>query len=187
MTTPTLFPAARTVLAAAALSLLASCSLLVGPDDTLSIPRAPYNGSLRTDGYWWHEYGVTTRYLYTYTLYQNGVIHSTTFPLNEREAREGQWRTEEYRRAVEDAKYLWGAFEVVGDTIRLERWYPPSGGGAPFHAYVESGVVLDDTTFVITEVYRMDDGEKTAARARRDTFRFRQLAGKPDSTNRFVR
>jgi hypothetical protein len=51
---------------------------------------------------------------------------------------------------------------------------------------VRAGQILNDTTFVIAESYRMNEGKKTEVKERNETYHFKQFNPKPDSTNRFI-
>ena len=83
-----------------------------------------------------------------------------------------------------DDKISWSVFQFDGNNIQFERWYPSSGG--PFPAYVRSGEILNDTTFIITEIYRMKDGVKTDVEESNEVYQFQAFSPKPDSTNRFI-
>jgi hypothetical protein len=82
------------------------------------------------------------------------------------------------------SKYNYGRFLIENDNIKFERWYP---GSPPLPAYIRSGTILNDTTFVITEIYRMKNGNKTEVETgRNEIYHFKQFSPKPDSTNRYV-
>ncbi|MBW7845753.1 MAG: hypothetical protein H3C45_08955, partial [Bacteroidia bacterium] len=80
-------------------------------------------------------------------------------------------------------KSNWGVFKIEGNFIQFERWYPSD---PPLKAYVRAGTIINDTTFLITESYRMQDGKKTEVKTRNETYYFKQFSPKPDSTNTFV-
>jgi hypothetical protein len=84
-----------------------------------------------------------------------------------------------------NSKFNWGVFQVNGANIKFERWYPSSGG--PLKAYISSGEILNDTTFLITESYRMQKGNKTELKDRNETYYFREFSPKSDSTNKFIK
>lgn len=54
-------------------------------------------------------------------------------------------------------------------------------------AYVRAGKILNDTTFHITESYRMVDGVKTNIKQRDEMYYFREFDLKPDSLNNFIK
>lgn len=83
---------------------------------------------------------------------------------------------------VRKFKDYWGIFNIKNDSIVFERWYPSSGG--PFPAYLRSGKILNDTTFVITKSFRSKIGNEE--QQLNETYHFRKFSPKPDSTNIFV-
>jgi hypothetical protein len=152
------------------------CDYLIPNDDVLSIVRQDYQGNeLRMNGYYYHEITKEEGTLYRrYALYRNGIIrylgaNSDPDPIR---FQNGQHKT------------LWGVFQIKGKNIKYERWYPSSGG--PLQSYVLSGIILNDTTFRITESYRMQKGIKTEESKENETYHFRKFSPKPDSTNRFI-
>jgi len=157
--------------------LLSGCSFdpLTGHDD-LSFEQRPYHGdALRTDGYYFSPYPASTGMLHDiYFFYRNGTVRYVgTFErlesISHSDFLDGM------------ARHQWGLFQVDGDQIAFERWYPPSKTYTK--AFVRSGRILDDTTFVITESWRSGGGEE---REKDETYRFRPFGPKPDSTSRFL-
>jgi len=156
-------------------------------DDELSINKEPYTGNqLRIDGYF-YEIGVDG-YLYPeYFFYSNGslIYIGGRYSPNTIDAELENFITSPYY--INDAKndkLTGGLFIIDGLFIKFEKWYPSSGVGLP--AYVRVGKILNDTTFVITESYRMQKGTKTETKERNETYYFRQFSPKPDSTNIFI-
>ena len=157
------------ILLAVALSVagLAACDSLAGYDE-LTLPLEPYTGDeLRTDGYYFYS-GPTDEgeRFYALFLFRNGVVRYGGSSVG-RETLERKF--EEYG----GRRYDWGVFVVNGDRIEVERWYPGDGPHTP--AIVQSGRVLDDTTFVLTS----SGGAET-------TYHFRAFSPKPDSTSAFL-
>jgi hypothetical protein len=77
----------------------------------------------------------------------------------------------------------WGAFRVRDDSISIQVMME-GGGGRPFQFFpVEhNGVILNDTTFVLTEfVYHVSPYEGTHSQS--DTFHFKKFEDKPNSSN----
>jgi len=152
-------------------------------DDILSIPQTPYNGSqLRIDGFYYRE-TENNPYIIVYLFYRNGTLISAGgFPKPLEKVEEGL-RAPDINN-VKNAKYNYGRFLIEADSIQFERWYP---GSPPLPAYIRAGRILNDTTFVITESFRMQNGKKTETDSgRNEVYHFRQFSPKPDSTNRFV-
>lgn len=75
-----------------------------------------------------------------------------------------------------DSPVEWGAFRIQGDTIRIQVFRPVESrlGGLDVIDY--AGVILSDTTFVITTPGYPESGWQ-------ETFRFHPLEEKPPSTN----
>lgn len=153
-------------------------------DNNFSLNKSVYTGNeLRIDGYY---YFMTENNLhYTYFFYENGIIiHGggnapNTSPI---EFIETQFKSESYLKALKDHKTAWGIFQINGNKIEFERWYPSSGG--PLPSYIRSGEILNDTTFVITKVNRSDGSEEKTLN---ETYHFKQFSPKPDSTNNFIK
>ena len=160
-----------------------SCSIL---DDKLSIDKE-YNDSdkLRLNGYYYFKYGEdeNTR-LVIYFFYKNGVLFHAGAPLaTEVEENENSLKDSSFYGGTMKSKARWGIYNISGDTIAFERWYPSTGS---LPAYVRSGKILNDTTFVITESYRMRFGRKWEYDQEYRVYHFREFKHKPDSTNPFI-
>ena len=154
-------------------------------DDELSIQRTDYLGDeLRIDGYYYLIYG-DGNYMSETFFYRNGMLLKGNAGLvNNIEEHENNYSNGSFYDVVKDSKSVWGVFKVTGNKIFFEKWYPTEG---PLPAYVRSGVILNDTTFHITEVYRMQNGEKTDLSTTDEIYHFKQFSPKPDSTNVFVK
>ena len=162
-----------------------TCKKIKGEDDKLSISKNPYAGKrLRVDGYYYYEYDTPSNRR-TLFFYNNGIsLYGGTFPSADLLQQEAEFANGKFYSAIKNDKLFWGVFQVDGDKITFERWYPSSGG--PTHAYVRAGKILNDTTFQITESYRMQGGNKTEASAKDEVYHFKKFSPKPDSTNVFV-
>lgn len=158
-----------------------SCDKDILADDELSLDRIPNTGNqLRIDGYYYlmDDYGVNA----TYFFYQNGIIiHRGGWINSSLEELEMNFQTIDWEE-INNNKLKWGVFQVYGDEISFERWYPSSGG--PLPAYIRSGEIQNDTTFIITKSIRSKTGEEKELH---ETYHFRQFSPKPDSTNNFIK
>lgn len=152
-------------------------------DDELSISRRDYTeNQLRIDGYY-YRIGYKGEINDGYWFYRNGVLISTggiTHSLSEMDELMINFANSEYFKTV---KTLWGTFIIEDDNIFFEKWYPHG----PNQAYVRAGKILNDTTFHITESYRMVDGVKTNIKQRDEMYYFREFDLKPDSLNNFIK
>lgn len=166
--------------------LLIECNKLPSlKDDILSIEQTNYLGNqLRIDGFYYQSLENNT-YFTGYIFYNNGItLHIGSHPNSNLEEIENDLRSTDWFSVVREAKYMWGRFITDNTNIKFERWYPSE---PPLKAYIREGTILNDTTFVITESYRMKDGNKTdITTGRNEIYHFRKFNPKPDSTNRFV-
>jgi hypothetical protein len=157
-----------------------SCIKNILADDELTLEKRPYVGNqLRIDGYYYllDDYGINA----TYFFYQNGIIiHRGGWISNNLEELEHNFETINWNE-IKDNKLKWGVFQVDGNEILFERWYPSSGGPTP--AYIRSGEILNDTTFLITKSVRPKTGEEKELN---EVYHFREFSPKPDSTNIFI-
>jgi len=163
---------------------LSTCKKDNKMDDALSLKIAPYTGSeLRTDGYYYNEY--IPSYLTVYFFYIDGtVLYGSSFPTNELNMQEVKYSNGDHYYYAKNLKYYWGIFKVEGNELLFERWYPTQ---PPLKAYIRSGIIHNDTTFKITEYYRMQGGQKTNIESRNEVYHFKAFSPKPDSTNSFVK
>ena len=153
-------------------------------DDELSIAKEHYiSNQLRINGYYYNNWGNPERST-IYFFYQNGVLLGGDSPLtSEISVREQEFINGTYYLNSKNVKYAWGVFNIENNVIKFERWYPSD---PPLKAYVRAGEILNDTTFMITESYRMYDGKKTEVHSKNEIYHFKQFSHKPDSTNNFV-
>lgn len=153
--------------------------------ENLTIPLQPYNGSeLKTNGYYYRvsqdNIGNVTYQIYF--LYRNGVVLYGGFPLlSELPEIELSYANGTYY-AEANNKTNWGRFDINGNQIRLEKWFPSSGGPAP--VYMHSGTIINDTLFHIT-TSRESHGDNSA-KPLDYYYYFKPFSPKPDSTNSFV-
>lgn len=153
-------------------------------DDELSIPKTNYSGNeLRIDGYYYETLNSSYFSLYCFygngTLLANGGVFLSIQEMNDYIIKEFI-NSKEYK----DYKSNWGVFKIEGNNIQFERWYPSD---PPLKAFIKEGEIINDTTFIITQVYRMKDNKKIEASPSFDIYHFKQFSPKPDSTNTFIK
>ena len=85
---------------------------------------------------------------------------------------------------IKNIKFFWGVFNIKNNQILYERWCPSE---PPYRTYVREGNIINDTTFVITKLYRMVNGKKTEESELNEVYHFKQFSPKPDSTNKFIK
>jgi len=147
-------------------------------DDELTIRKQPYFGDeLRTDGYYYRK--ENNQYLGFPCFYRDGCLLLMS-------GRESSLElVDNYIESVFGYKRNcsgWGIFLIQNEgLIRLEYY---RGSDCGWQVYVEEGTILNDTTFKITTLYRVDGSDK---QGRNDIYHFRQFYPKPDSTNTFIK
>ncbi|RYD75949.1 MAG: hypothetical protein EOP53_15610, partial [Sphingobacteriales bacterium] len=143
---------------------------MLGKDDELTLTRQDYKGNeLRLDGIYYLEKENFEGIIYQrYALFRNGVIRDLGAPQE----------IDAPRILSGKSKSNWGVFQISNGEIKFERWYP----GEELKAYMRSGVILNDSTFKITESYRNQNGEKTEVETMNEVYHFKSFSPKPDST-----
>lgn len=152
----------------------------------LTLPRRDLNAGMRLDGYYYRSFidpvngKPFTNILF---LYKNGVVLDC-FSVLSHDAQD----MDEYVRSgyggqhdISNKRLNWGLAVVDESFIKLEQWYPSSGGPMPVRN--RNGKVLDDKTFKFTESTDQKGKDKETID---QTYHFRQFSPKPDSTNNFV-
>ena len=161
---------------------LSSCEKDNNKDDLLSFEKMFFSGSeLRTDGYYYNEY--ISGYFTVYFFYKDGtLLYGSSFPIDELSLQEIEYSNGDHYNYAKTLKYYWGIFKVERNELLFERWYPSQ---PPLKAYIRSGIILNDTTFKITDFYRIQEGQKTNVESRNEFYHFKAFSPKPDSTNSF--
>lgn len=159
-----------------------SCQKLIKYKDFV-LTQTHYTGNeLRIDGYYYklrEDSKISVQ-----CFYRNGIMlnmEGGALSLNE---------ADEYikNRFIGDSihpineRSLWGLFVVIDKTIKFECYYPSDA--ITKWTYIREGIILNDTTFHITDSYRSDGAE---IRERDEMYHFRQFYPKPDSTNNFIK
>jgi hypothetical protein len=161
--------------------MLSGC---IKDDDELTITKTPFlEDNLKTNGYYYNNWHVNDRSMVEIIfLYRNGILldggNSDSTSFNELEK---VYLNGVYYERFKNNKLYWGAFNIVGDSIFVERWYPSE---RPYWAYRQSGIILNDSTYQLTKIVRVDGSEESEIN---EVFHFKQFSPKPDSTNNFIR
>lgn len=152
-------------------------------DDELSLKRENYTGNqLQIDGYYYIiNYNDPEKTMEVFVFFQNGVLSYLGGGFSSTTSIENSILSDVFMRKIYINKDCWGIFEVNEKVIKFERWY--AGQGAK-PAFVNEGVILNDTTFHITKSYRSNGDD---LRERDELYHFRKFSPKPDSTNVFVK
>lgn len=156
----------------------------VGRDDKFALTKQAYSGNqLKINGYYYQR--AEGKYYTIYFFYEDGVLlyGGGNFTYQELIEKEKEYNNEIWLHAVKKYKDYWGIYNIESNSISFERWYPSSGG--PYPAYIRSGEILNDTTFVITKSIRSKNGKEK--QQLNETYHFRKFSPKPDSTNTFIK
>lgn len=146
---------------------------------------------LKMDGYYY--FSVTSQevnYIKTWFLYKNGNLLNcgdVREPVNLSDVdlyiSEAYANMDEVNKRYLQPKYVWGVYKLEDNDIKIERYETPIYP-RPYTTIIENGKILNDTTFVILDRFFH---ETNTGYVVQDTFRFREFALKPDSTNRFIK
>lgn len=163
--------------------IIAGCTFFGGHDE-LTIDREKIScNKLRFDGYYIVD-DKKDETVSTYILYRNGIIFYV-MSINRKEIPELEKKMINMNLDMtEFHRYHWGVFQIEGDSIKYEKWAAYDGYKP---AFLHSGYILNDTTFVITSV--SSDSkifDKPRYTKTNTVYRFKQLPLKPDSTNNFI-
>lgn len=170
----------QTILILLVILSTSGCSLwFPREDDFLTIPKTPYtSNNLRLDGFYYQKWEHGTKYSNVVYLYNNGVVFQMGGygDLSELTEYAGHAITFD----VTDKNGFWGLFQVESNTIVYESWVGTQLG---YLVYREEGDIINDTTFVMKERSRMNQGIKTETTSINYVYCFKEYSPKPDSTN----
>ena len=161
------------------LLMFGACQKIFPPDDSFSLQRTDFEGSnLRIDGYFYRLWGpIEDERMSIIFFYENGVLlRLSGLPKSELVTQD--FTCDKWIQRFRGHRGNWGLFVVDGDVIKFERWV----AGPPRGTFIWEGVILNDTTFLITKSYSSD---KSELRERNELWHFR-ASPKPDSTNIFI-
>ena len=150
----------------------------LNPDDKCTIQQRYYEGdNLRIDGFYYRDVSENDESTQIFILYGNGVVMAPGgTKLSDIDNKIKNLINNNLRRDEID---MWGLFEVEDSMISLEYYLPSMYG---HHTYLMRGIILNDTTFQMTEGrWSVDSKEESI----NHLYRFRKTEAKPDSTNKF--
>jgi hypothetical protein len=152
-------------------------------DDELHAQRTNYIGNqLKTQGYYFADAGQSGTLTEICYFYRNGTFYAG-LGVALAQAQSGNIMIDvanEFGKTVKDA---WGLFLITGQGIEVETWAGAIGCRGTNY---RRGEILNDSTFVITRHESRRNGKVRFSEEVNQTFRFRPLAQKPDSTNSFI-
>jgi hypothetical protein len=157
---------------------VSSCTKGIFSDDKFVTNKTEYTGTqLRIDGYYQSKSEVED-YYYLYVFYRNGIVllpgvSNTPSP----------YIMKFVDNFNHEIKTFWGLFIIGNGEITIEYYKSKMVEGLP--AYIRTGEILNDTTFVLKEEKRSKDGSEL--KSIDETYHFRKFNPKPDSTNSFLK
>ena len=151
-------------------------------DDLLRNKREDFIGdNLRLDGFYYsYDQGKINNVVF---FYRNGIYFLVNGDGKERTSPEelNTLLTENHIEWCQNRKHFWGIFLVHGNNILIEKWTFAGLGWKT--TVIESGTILNDTSFEIT---KRDDFRAGSKEVYYEYF-FYPYSPKPDSTNVFIK
>ena len=152
-------------------------------DEELVLEKQPYTGNaLRLDGYYYNRL-EDGRIWNTFFYYRDGTMLcgiGSEYTDDDLEKYDIWFTDNEFLDFLKKDKYSWCLYQIHDDSICFEKWML-SDGGFPVNRF--SGIILNDTTFVITKVENPHSGN---VYQHNDLYHFHAFSPKPDSTNIFI-
>lgn len=158
----------------------------IWPDDKFTIKRQNYNGNeLKISGYYYNIYSVEDKQYYRiYFFYNNGIeLDGGGCEESNIYQYEDDFISGKYYDNAKNYKNNWGLFEISGNKISFEQWETTNGRSK---SYINSGEIINDSTFRITERYRLKRDKQKEYEILDAIYHFKQFSPKPDSTNSFI-
>lgn len=158
--------------------------------EPFSISRQEFVGNhLKLDGYY---YSLDNNKNRAFFLYRNGIYHNRLWDgfgyyITNIDSLDKQLVKSSLQESKYPTQYSWGIFNVVGSTIRIERWL--AGVGGPYPTQMLIGEIKNDTTLYFhTQIGdSSNSGGKKKTYKIDDIYHFRQFSPKPDSINSFIK
>lgn len=163
---------------------LLSCISYLSGDEKLSLEmKQNLSSKLRLDGYYVHIDSQQTKPIsLVFFLYNNGVLQFVgTLESSQYDTLRNFLQSPPIRSWLQKDKSSWGLYQIKGDSIIYEKWF--LGGGFDMQVFRFKGIILNDTTFIITQSEQLDGSERTRKNA---TYHFKKFHPKPDSVNVFI-
>ena len=172
------------ILATLLLTLSSCYEIFMGKDDTLTMSKTSYTGNqLKIDGYYYLKDSASyQRFSLAMFFYRNGITRDVGG------ASESLEKYDAYISSINESfkevgKWTVGVFLIQDKNIKIERWELTQ----PYKAYTYTGTIINDTTFHITERYRLLKGKKTELAVENLIYYYHRFSPKLDSTNLYVK
>jgi len=160
-------------------SVCFSCKKLgLCKDQELGFDRVENNlDALRISGYYYGDLiGSNPEFPGIYIFYRNGIFYYDV----QRPLEDAQTGEIILHGGSSSAKTSWGVYRITGNDLEIQSWLPSK---SCHEVQVETGVIKNDSTFVITQFYSTDGEEVKTVDAE---FRFVPYSPKPDSMVSFI-
>jgi hypothetical protein len=173
----------KKILIVSFLLAIVGCKFFVGEDEKLQSPCITNSSkALRLDGYYLEGDMRNDTTVTVFFLFNNGAISKvSSFYSHEFNHKERMLRDSSFYKDIGKSKGSWGVYHIDSNQIKIEMWQP--GSGPYFRTFIESGQVLNDSTFLTNKLVGSGGEVKNF---KEKTYRFKKLHPKPDSTNSFV-
>ena len=152
------------------------------------LTKTPYKGNeIRLNGYYFYTYKdyENIEYFSPIFLYRDGIaLQETGNEISKQEEMERDYYNSSNSRELNlKTKWVWEVFLVNNNEIIFESWNPED-----IYAIRRSiGKILNDTTIVLYQKYRIVNGIQTRINMDSTFYYFKKFSPKPDSTNSFVK
>ena len=165
------------------ISIGTSCSLFREESESLTTERVDnIAGRIKLNGYYVSVESLSNQTNRSvYFLYKNGVLmYFGTF--DEGRFSEAFFTDHAILSNLKENRTTWGIYQTFDDSIRIEKWH--HSGGAKKEIYIRRGVIVNDTTYMITTVERPNGIERDSIN---ELYHFKKFHPKPDSVNDFIK
>jgi hypothetical protein len=153
-------------------------------NSTYKLYKTPnLKNQLKLNGYYYTEDRDTLETFYSvYFLYSDGIIKYCGTKKATTLQNVDNYIIREYIKSqpVNKSKVGWGVFKSSNYSIIFDMWYPRIN--PPI--YRSSGIVLNDSTFVIKSISKVNGKD---VREKNEIYHFHPFHPKPDSTNNFIK
>lgn len=159
-----------------------SCRKILNCDEKerFTMAKNDYVGNeLRINGYYYNTKS------YPELFYRNGITINGSLSdlISNLSIAESSMLTGDYGSYIYNNEYRWGLFTIRNNKITREFKNRMSSISCKY-PFTESGIIINDSTFVINSIYNNENDKKTEPTL--DTFRFKEFTPKPDSINKFI-
>ncbi len=153
--------------------------------DSIELEKEDYYGNeLMMSGYFIDgQDGEHRGLLTTYIFYRDGTaIYGGSYPKDEYSIQdiEDNFKSDSFEDGIKKSRLGWGIFNINDNSLEFELW---TAGNGKKKTVVRTAKILDQYTFVVTKFYNNYSGGTSVAK---DTFYFKELVPKPDSTNTYL-